>query len=377
MKFRFFLSFLLLFSYSFSFGQKEASLWFFGDKAGVDFSYSNPVAITVSKMNTSEGCTSTCDFRGFFIFYTNGVQVWNRQHKVMPNGAGLKGHDSSTESAIVVPNPKNINLFYLFTSDAGGYANPPNNGVNYSVIDMTKDKGMGDVTEKNVPLLPLATEKLTAVKHKNGVDYWVLAHGWNTNNFYAYLVTKDGVASKPVMTKIGSIHSGGISTDGNSIGYMKFSPDGKKVAVLMYENKYFELFDFNSETGVLSNCNIVYIPFDKMAYGCEFSPNCKLLYISIYKSNEIYQFDITLPTSAEMTTSAVLAATSLDQKMGALQLGINGKIYVAKKSDYLGCIPNPNVKGAGCGFIDQAIYLNGGRPKLGLPNFITSYFYKP
>lgn len=368
---------LLLFSLSQSVAQKEASIWYFGDKAGVDFSYSNPVAITTGQMNTREGCTSVCDFRGFFLFYTNGVNVWNRHHKIMPNGKGLKGHDSSSESAIAVPNPKNMNLYYLFTSDAGGYANPPNNGVSYSIIDMTKDGGMGDVTVKNKMLIPVAAEKLTAVKHKNGVDYWVLAHGWNTNNFYAYLVTKDGVAKNPVITSIGSVHAGGKTTDGNSIGYMKFSPEGKKVAVMLYETKYAELFDFNNETGVLSNPKTVLIPFDKMAYGCEFSPNSKLLYISIYLSNEIYQFDVTLNSTADIMNSAVLVATSLDKKMGALQLAIDGKIYVAKHSPYLGCISKPNVKGTGCSYVENAVYLNGGKTKLGLPNFVTSYFNKP
>lgn len=375
------MKFKIVFLFSFflsasSYAQKEASIWYFGDKAGVDFSYSRPVAITTSQMSTSEGCTSICDYRGFFLFYTNGVSVWNRSNKVMPNGKGLKGHDSSSESVIAIPNPKNINLFYLFTSDAGGYANPPNNGVSYSIIDMTKDGGMGDITKKNIPLIPVASEKLTAVKHKNGVDYWVLAHGWNTNNFYAYLVTKDGVAKHPVITSIGSVHSGGKSTDGNSIGYMKFSPDGKKVAVMLYESKYAELFDFDSETGKISNTKTILIPFDKMAYGCEFSPNSKLLYISIYLTNEIYQFDVTLNTTGDIMNSATLIAASLEKKMGALQLAIDGKIYVAKRSDYLGCIANPDIKGTGCNYIEDAIYLNGGRPKLGLPNFITSYFNK-
>jgi len=360
-----------------SWAQKEASIWFFGKKAGIDFSYSYPVPVTVSAMNVKEGCVTMCNSGGWLQFYTNGMQIWNKYHKIMPHAKTLKGHDSSSQSAIAIPNPANPNIIYLFTSDAGAYANPPNNGVSYYKIDMTKESGLGDVVGKDVLLLPSAAEKLTAVKHKNGKDIWVMAHGWNTGNFYCYLVTKDGVAKNAVISRIGSIYQGGISTDGNAIGYMKFSPDGKRLCSVIYENNFAELYDFNNETGELSNYKLIFTPQSKMAYGCEFSPNSKLLYLSFYVTNEIYQWDVTLTTTADIMQSAVLVAQSIDKKMGALQNALDGKIYVAKHSDYLGCIPNPNVKGIGCGYIEQALYLNGGEPQLGLPNYITSYFNRP
>lgn len=369
-----FLLFLIIILPKISFSQKEASIWFFGNNAGVDFSYSSPVPITVSAMKVKEGCVTLCNSGGALQFYTNGMQVWNKQHKLMPHGKTLKGHDSSTQSAIAIPNPYKANIIYLFTSDAGAYANPPNNGISYYVIDMTKDNGYGDISGKDVLLLPTACEKLTAVKHKNGKDIWVMAHGWNTNNFYCWLVTKDGVAKNPIITRIGSIHAGGFSTDGNAIGYMKFSPDGSKLAAVIYENNFTELYDFNNATGELSDYKIIFTPQSKMAYGCEFSADSKLFYLSFYVTNEIYQWDITLNTTADIMGSAVLVAQSLDKKMGALQLAPDGKIYVAKHSDYLGCISKPEVHGVGCTYIEDALYLNGGEPQLGLPNFITSYF---
>ena len=359
-----------------SFGQKEASIWFFGNECAIDFSYSYPVAVTVSAMKTDEGSTSMCNSGGWLQFYTNGAAVWNKNHQIMPHGKMLKGHVSSSQSALAVPNPGNPNIIYLFTSDAGAYADPPNVGVNYYTIDMTLDKGKGDIKGKEVQLVPNACEKLTAVKHKNGKDVWVMAHGWCTQNFYCYLVTKDGVSKIPVMSKIGSIHCGGNTTDGNGIGYMKFSPDGSKLAAVIYQNNFWELYDFNNETGTLSNYRVIYTPQDKLGYGCEFSPNGKLFYISFYFTNEVYQYDVSFNNTADLMSSAVLVVQSLDKKMGALQNAIDGKIYVTKNSEYLGCIPNPNVKGTGCGYIEDALYLDGGKPKLGLPNYITSYFFR-
>src|ERR1041384_6504978 len=122
---------LSLFTFHNSEAQKEASIWFFGKHAGVDFSYSYPVPVTVSAMNVKEGCVTMCNSGGALQFYTNGMQVWNKNHKIMPHGKTLKGHDSSTQSAIAIPNYAKPNLIYLFTSDAGAYANPPNNGVSY------------------------------------------------------------------------------------------------------------------------------------------------------------------------------------------------------------------------------------------------------
>src|SRR5687768_1932810 len=83
----------------FSFSQKEANIWFFGTNAGLDFNSGSPVAITGGMINTHEGCASVCDANGDLLFYSDGITVWNKNHQVMPNGSGLSGDYSSTQSA--------------------------------------------------------------------------------------------------------------------------------------------------------------------------------------------------------------------------------------------------------------------------------------
>lgn len=375
------LLFLLVFS-SVCLAQKESNIWMFGDRCGLDFSSGVPVPVAKSAMSVSEGCASISSANGTLLFYTNGVKVWTRENKEMLNGKNLKGHDSSTQSALPVSWPGNPGKYILFTSDVGAYDNPPNNGIHYSVIDMSRNLGWGDVTTKNKLLLPLSSEKLTSVDHANGQDVWVIAHGWNTNNFYAWLVTKEGVAHLPVLSTIGSIHSGGRTNSGNAIGQMKLSPDGKRLAVVMFDSKYFELFDFDDATGKVSNNRMVYLPTDHAddeaynAYGIEFSPNSTRLYIGQYWKGRVIQYNPSLSSGAQIMNEAIVVGRSADRKLASLQLASDGKIYVTKDSRHLGIISKPNEPGLSCGYVDSGIDVKNGKPQLGLPSFNQSYFRK-
>jgi hypothetical protein len=229
--------------------QKEANIWYFGEQAGLDFNGGIPTALLNSAMNKDEGCSSVSDSNGNLLFYTSGINVWNRNHMQMPNGFGLAGHESSSQAALIVPKPGSNTLFYIFTTDAFFYAN----GLKYTVVDMSLQGGLGDVISKNTPLHTPTTEKLTAVKHANNTDIWVITHGANSATFNAYLVTAAGI-TPPVSTTIGAIHSGGGTTGTlNAIGCMKASPDGTKLALALYNMNLAELFDFNASTGVVSN----------------------------------------------------------------------------------------------------------------------------
>ena len=137
---------LLLFCVPFtSFAQKQGNIWYFGFKAGVDFNSGNPIGISDGAMSTEEGCASISDANGDLLFYTDGDTVYNRNHNVMPNGHGLLGNISSSQSAIIIKKPNSDSLYYIFTVD-GWTGN--NGGLNYSVVDMVLDGGNGDVNGK-------------------------------------------------------------------------------------------------------------------------------------------------------------------------------------------------------------------------------------
>jgi gliding motility-associated-like protein len=345
-------------------GQRENSNWHFGNQAALNFPVSgSPTPSTGSAMTTYEACASVSDAAGQLQFYSNGETVWNRNNQVMANGTNLGGWVSATQGATIVQNPGNAQQYYLFVADGAA-----NQGVlKYNLVDMARQSGLGEVTTRamQVPAVGQLTEKLTSVPHANGRDTWVLVHGWQNNTFYAYLVTPSGVQTVPVTTSIGSVHGGGGY--GNSVGYMRASPDGTRLAVAIRDYGY-EVFDFNPATGQLAN----YIPLlgASRSYGVAFSPNGRRLYGTSLNFAEIYQFDLQAGSTTAISNSIqVVGSTSAD--VGSIQASPDGtKLYVAiLGSPYLGVIQNPNVGGSGCGYQANAVYLGGATSQLGLPNY--------
>ncbi len=363
------ISISILFVYQIGNAQKEANVWYFGANAGLDFKSGNPVAIINGKMNASEGCSSYSTPSGRLLFYTDGVSVWDSTHNLMPNGNNLKGNSSSTQSVLIVPKPFTFNSFYIFTSDKIG----GKEGITYSEVNMSYNYGKGDVVfwNKNKKLVTPACEKITAVKHANGIDFWLMVHKFDTDTLFAYRVTGYGVLAKPVRSKTGVKINGTYST---SLGYMKFSPDGRKLAYVNYTLDSSVIADFNSGTGRVSN---VWTFHNDKAYGLEFSAQSKYLYISEFNTKKIYQYSAKSTTKSQFLNSKYTLDSNFSNDLGALQLGPNGKIYIAvSNSNYLQSIEAPDSLGALSRLKRNAVYLGGKNCILGLPNFNTSIFNK-
>src|SRR5204862_3072102 len=128
---------------------------------------------TDGKLNTLEGSASISDSLGKLLFYTDGITVWDKTHKIMSNGIGLWGDMDATQSALIVKQPGR-NIYYIFTVDAqagalGGYG-----GITYSIVDMKMNGGLGGVSSKNNTLLTPTAEKVSGVVHRNGNDVWII-----------------------------------------------------------------------------------------------------------------------------------------------------------------------------------------------------------
>lgn len=357
-----------------SFSQENtAHQWFFGNNAGVDFSTGIPVGITGGALYTGEGCATIGDINGNLLFYTDGGEVYNQNNQLMPNGSGLMGNWSATQSSIIIPFVGNDSLFYIFTIDA--IENHLQNGLRYSVVNMNLDGGLGDITsDKNILLDATVSEKITAVLHTNNIDVWLVAHRWDSDEFITFQITNSGISTSPIVTAIGSIHQGGYSSDSNvngyvnAVGYMKTNKQGTKLALAIHRLDKFELFDFNKSTGVISN----YYESQSFndPYGVEFSPNGEILYGSQPYNNAVYQFDI---TQTDPFSNPVQIATPTYQASG-MQIGPNGKIYLSEKDNgYLSVIDKPDVLGTGCNYESQAVFLEGQICRRGLPSI---FFYK-
>ena len=373
---------ILIFIGNFCFSQSPAGIWYFGNEAGINFNLgTTPVQLLDGKMKTFEGCATLCNDFGTLLFYTDGITVWNRNHDEMPNGTGLFGDSSSTQSAIIVPIPGSTKLYYIFTVDE--LAKP--NGLSYSIVDMNLDNEYGDIITKNVPILTPTLEKINVVKHSNETDYWLISHKFGNNQFYAYKITSTGL-NAPVISSVGEIVNG---SNQNTLGYLKSSPNGKFIACANSKanSSNLQLFNFDTTTGVISLLSTTSFENDNVGigiYGVEFSNDSNLLYVTNIdnenKKSQLFQLNIesqneTIINNSQLLLGEFYSDNVFNGTFGALQLAPNKKIYLARNNvNYLGVINSPDIIGNGCSFNPNGFSLGSKSCYYGLPAFITSLF---
>ncbi len=340
-----------------SISNNNAKNWYFGNQAAMVFENDGPVALTNSAMSQVEGVATMSDANGNLLFYTNGMRIYNRNHEIMQNGDGLLSNSSNTQAAFVVPFPGNPNQYFVITP--GPYY--------YSIVDMTLDSGNGAIipTSKNILITNDSSEKVAGLQASNQTDIWLITYGASQARFNTYRITPTGISETPVISEF-PLASG-------YYGYMKISPDETKIVMANFSNN-FDLYNFDAATGVVSNQRRISYPLGGFgSYGIEFSPNSNLVYVADHRGlSRVTQFNITLATPELIVASAVPLASN-PQALGALQLGPDNKIYLAREnSPFLGVIEQPNVIGEACNYVEEGVDLLGKTSNLGLPGFVAS-----
>ncbi|EAS19630.1 conserved hypothetical protein [Flavobacteria bacterium BBFL7] len=374
--------------------QNQANWWFFGNNASLDFNSGIPISNNLGQLSTIEGCASIADSCGALLFYTDGITVWNQNHMVMPNGMNLLGDPSSSQSALIIPQPDTSNLYYIFT--VGDFN--PRNGLNYSVVDMSLNGGLGDIipSQKNINLIADSTEKVAAAVTNNG-DAWIVTYAEEVigsgifNTFYAFRLTTSGMDLSATVTSTFN----NVQADDRR-GYLRISPDGTKLAIMTQlpvtagtvgqTGRGAWLFDFNNSTGIVSNPIRLNFPITHQAYGAEFSPDSRKIYVDInIQSNGnagdriLLQYDLDATNFADSPLtiySTDPADFTDDVARGALQIGPDNKIYYSRKStQWLSVINNPNQIGAASNFVlDGVQVVTGTQVNEGLPPFYNAFF---
>lgn len=342
---------IILLGFISSFKAQFANNWYFGTNGGLNFSSSTPIILTNGQSPSSDYTSAISDNLGNLLFYTDGIKVWNKNHTVMPNGNGLIGNTTAGACALIVPIPCNANKYVIFHTTE--FSNP--GFLHYSVVDMSLNSGNGDVvsSQKNISLGTGWTEKLCAYYNSTGKFYWVVSHKWGSDQFVAFKVDATTIATTSVISSIGSIHScgsyGGVH---DAMGQLTISQDGSKIAnALTCQDKY-ELFDFNINTGVISNS--IAIPGNSgNAWGTAFSPDSKKLYTTSIFGADVFQYDLSIYNTSSIVSSkvSVYNTGSTGYNFGYLELGPNGKIYITRPNiSFYACINSPNLVGAACSF---------------------------
>ena len=188
--------------------------------------------------------------------------------------------------------------------------------------------------------------RLTACKHGNGRDWWLITRKAYTNIFYSFLITPTGIG--PLISQ--SIGDTLLPPD---LGQAVFSPQGNKYALVDHIN-HLRLFDFDRCTGIFSNP--IYIPIlDSMiARGVAFSSSGQYLYVS--SDVFVYQYDMYagIIESSRQTVAVWDSFYSPSPPFATtfymMQLAPDGKIYINSGNgvQHMHVINNPDSAGLLC-----------------------------
>ena len=95
---------------------QRANIWYFGNGAGIDFNPlpDNPAIPIDGPLNTPEGTSVISDRNGQVIFSTDGYSVYNKLGEditpTTPPPGGLGGNNTSTQSALIMPVPGEVEI---------------------------------------------------------------------------------------------------------------------------------------------------------------------------------------------------------------------------------------------------------------------------
>ncbi len=362
--------------------------WTFGQEAGLDFSTNPPTpttsAIASGGVGAREGCASISDANGNLLFYTDGITVWDGSHT--QRHTGLNGDFSSTQSAIIVPNPGNDNEYYIFTMDGSSNTAAPFNHLDGVLVNIALPTWTFTSIATLTTLPSTAgfspAEKITAVQHENCKDYWLIT------------ILQEGALSTSLgegFFRVFKINAAGLSHEYDlamnvniaEIGYLKGSPNGSRLAIANGQQSNVLVYDFDNASGAINIASAITItnPItttnNTWVYGVEFSPNSNLLYytnlVSGRRTGRVFQVDL---INAPTTSLQVGAFSNVGGRyaLGALQLGPDNRIYIAKDGENtIGAILNPNVVGTGCTVDNNFITLQAGNlVYLGFPNILPN-----
>ncbi|MFN8165991.1 MAG: T9SS type A sorting domain-containing protein [Bacteroidia bacterium] len=298
----------------------------------------------------------------------------------MEGGDTLIGYPWVSDGSLILPIPGDSSKYYLFVGVRTGSMG---NHMYYNIVDMSQNGGLGKVISRDNQLLSdYVNEKMAAVKHANGRDWWLILMSTNTDSlFHKFLITPDSIIG-PIDQKIGS-----GDNPNKAFGHMLFSEDGSKM-VAASSNSMLDLYDFDRCSGDLFNYRNIGEPVYTVAnryFGCSFSQSGNVLYVSSidYHTKNMYQFDLT-SANIHSTKQTIIAYPDTGLlhlvEFNEQKLGPDGRIYIVKEDGFTGTrsdtyythhmdvIANPEGLGQACNYLQSSFDLGAGRTASGLPN---------
>lgn len=349
--------------------------WFAGNKIAMDFGVSGTALPTITANpatipSVDEGSTVVTDGNGTLQFWVGQGNVYNRNQVVMANGGGISGNLSAVQVAVAFAAPDVPGKYFVVTTtgEAAGKAGT----LQYSVVDMTANGGLGAVTSKNIAIGGISSnETLTAVPNHDGTGYWVLTTSYGTSNLVAQQFNSSGPVGGPVTSALSV-------AVGNRYGSIYFNKDLTQFAVVTGDlsgtaANTVRTMRFNAQTGQATEIASWQGGSNGTAYAADFSPSGKYLYVSnIYYSN-LYRYDVSSGDPVTIKASEELVGATADG--GHVRRGPDGAMWMSYEQNrgYLTRIASPDAAlAADTGFAVGNVALPAGATsRWGLPQTVA------
>ncbi|MDQ3142673.1 MAG: PKD domain-containing protein, partial [Bacteroidota bacterium] len=375
---------VILLNHTVGFSQRYDFNWVFGYAGGqgdtrwgtsfVDFNSGNPIVTYQDKgrMYIYEANASISDQHGNLLYYTNGYDVEDANFKKAQGATNLgtrywgDGGLVCNQGVMFLPMPSNANNYFLF------YVNKVLNSPNFYVLDLKYliiNSDTNKVVKKGVVVHDTLNEGfLSACKHANGRDWWIVLNKAKTNIFYKFLITDSEIVF------IDKQAIGPKLIEG--VGQAVFSPNGEYFAILdavdFSQGLYINIYKFDRCSGSLIYVKGNNYPTSSLS-GISFSPDSRYFYYSEYKY--LYQMD--LQNLQTFDSPELIDTIESQTPWGSLyfmhQLGPDGRIYIsnAYSNSVMHVINRPNEEGKKCVPRSNSFSIKtiGGKGIPNMPNY--------
>ena len=310
-----------------------------------------------------------CDAQGNFLMSSNGVWIANANNDTMMNGSGLAPGFFTDDwpygiplgfGALFLPYPGDSTKYILFhKSRLGQFAVDPS--IIYSTtIDLNLDGGLGGIISKNDSVLAdTLSWGITACKHANGRDWWIVCIKDGNPQSFTFLLTPNGIDTM-------LIQNFNVPTNAyGNVSQLMFSQDGSKFLYCSPVNQNpsgtLIVSDFDRCTGQFSNFNSVFLSPNSYLFGLAFSPSGDFIYSC--SSNYIFQINTSsLSVDTVSIYDGFISPPNLSccaTSFWNMYLAPNGKIYITSGSgvQHLHEMNFPDSAGLTCDVQQHAINL--------------------
>jgi hypothetical protein len=328
---------------------------------------------------------SVSDYDGKLLFLSNGFQVANKLGQIMPNGDSLSYGsyynvnigNQIPDGSLILPIPGSDSNFIIMHELAESNILMPYLPVTqllYSTIDIELDNGLGDVISKNIMIIPdtLDWGGLTACRHGNGRDWWIIAPKAYYDCYYILLLNTSGLHYYSL-----KCFSEERVRDRPQQRCSCFSNNGNYYITTYgshtFEDSKGDLFTFDRCNGTLVKMDEFIIPPSGTRFVC-ISPNSRFVYITT--NANIYKGDIISQDFSE----SIHLLDSIDEFSDTLipnitptfcqpKLAPDGKIYINNHPcNFYSTIKDPDLPDTLCNLQQHSmIFLRDITS--GMPNF--------